>query len=327
MRVAYREGANVFEIMDNVSNWYPGKCELPYREDWIARFGIAAEDERAFETYAEIRKRYYESPPPITPEDERAGVGLLGRQKPADRVAIAFYEASTLAAAESSLSAFMRPEDVAALRAFYDHFRPKYEVLVAESAAFRDAVAQLQAQVDAPTTAAYVNGLASYYGVSSLPSFTVLYVWWPPISHTTAHNRGSVLLLQYNPTRHRDALAKDLDIPVHEVVHYLSTHQSEEQKRALAHAFLDSCAPPPGLHPEQLLEEPLAVVHQKLFINLVAPEKLSFSRPWYGGHPWVDPFSKLIYPVVQRSHEAGGKLDEALMSELGRLCARVAPPK
>ena len=39
--VHYRETANIFEIMDNVSDWWPGFCHTIYREYWSYRIGFS----------------------------------------------------------------------------------------------------------------------------------------------------------------------------------------------------------------------------------------------------------------------------------------------
>jgi hypothetical protein len=180
----YREAANVFEIMDNVSSWFPDKNDAQYREAWQARFGVTSADEDRFRAYKEIRKRWFSR------ADESRG-GLFATSKPTDRIAEAFYTSDTLDAAYAKLAVFVQ--------------RPK---------------------------------------------------------------------------NHQD--------------------------------------------PPKIIEEPLAVVHQKMFLGLVEPERLDFTEGWYGGDPWIGTFAKLIYEPVRRYHETpNAHLDEELMTKLGKSCAQL----
>jgi hypothetical protein len=95
--VTYREAANVFEIMDNVSMWLSGKA---------ARRG-GGRRQRA------------------------AGLALRPR-KPVDRLAEAFYDSATVDEALVKLADVATPEDIAELRAFYAVYRPQYESMLTE---------------------------------------------------------------------------------------------------------------------------------------------------------------------------------------------------
>ncbi len=320
--VTYREAANVFEILDNLSNWWSGKCEVEYRTYWKERFGITAEDDQRFAAYKQLRKRHYPHPPDDERESE-ARIPLFGPVKPADLFAEAFYASDTVEDALAKLEVWMPKEDVAALAAFYAAYRPSIEILLAESAPYREMASLLQKRLDDSGARAYASELARWYGVDRLPPFTVLYVWWPPVDHVTANNRDRFLLLKYNPTLDREGALRDIDIPVHEVSHYVSGHQSEERKRVLAKAFLAGCDFPAHVSPVKILEEPMAVVHQKLFLKAVDPTRFDLTKPWYGGDPWVSPFAKAIYPSLAAAHQPGRTLDEELMRTMARSCATV----
>jgi hypothetical protein len=53
----------------------------------------------------------------------------------------------------------------------------------------------------------------------------------------------------------------------------------------------------------KLLEEPMAVVHQKLFLSAAAPERFELGSAWYGDR-WVSAYAKAIYPRVKGAHAA-----------------------
>lgn len=75
--------------------------------------------------------------------------------------------------------------------------------------------------------------MATFYGVHDIPTFDVLFVWWPPVENVTARARGSRLLLAYHPIQHRSGAERDADVAVHEVAHWISAHRLPAEKRAL----------------------------------------------------------------------------------------------
>lgn len=317
--VTYREGANVFEILDNVSNWWPAKCDSEYRDYWKERFGISDDDERRFAAYKQIRKAHYPRPA----DAPERGADLFGPAKAVDRFAEAFYGAATVDAALATLAGLVTAEELATLKDFYTAYRPSYEPLLAESRPYSDIAAGMQSKLAEARVIAYLEKIARSYGVTALPPFTALYVWWPPVDGVSANNRDRYLLLKYNPTRHRSNAGSDFDVPVHEFAHYVSAHQSEERKLALSKTFLAGCDPTKRVPPVKILEEPLAVAHQKMFLALVDPQRFDVTAPWYHGDKWVDPFAKAIYPHVVQVHGSGRMIDDALMTTMASSCAEL----
>jgi hypothetical protein len=111
-------------------------------------------------------------------------------------------------------------------------------------------------------------------------------------------------------------------LPVHEFSHWVADHQPEAQKEALAKKFFERCDVSANIAAAKILEEPLAVVHQKLFLSAVDPERFEFASSWYGD-PWVGTYAKLIYPQVKQAIESGRKLDDALMKSTSKTCAQL----
>lgn len=313
LRARYRASADVFEVLDNASVWYRKKCDPEYRAAWESTLGLTPEDERWFERYAEIRKRHY----PVPPEDD--GPPILFAPEKHDVLADAFYTAESVSDALAALRTHLPPEDVATLEGFYAAMLPRAQRWFDESAAFVEIGESLSARLDQPDTRAFVERMARFYGVTPAASFTVLLVWWPPVDHVTASNRGSTLLMKYNPVRHRDRAERDVDVPIHELAHFTSSRQSAEQKRDLSAAFLSSCASHPEPSPA-LLEEPLAVAQQKVFLSFAEPSRLDLEAPWYGDAPWIGDYAKRIYPNVRARYEEGRPMDQAWMRSLGARC-------
>jgi hypothetical protein len=314
IQVRYRISADVFEVLDNASVWCRKKCDPEYRAAWENDLGLTPDDERWFERYAEIRKRHYPMP------SEEGGPPILFAPEKHDVLADAFYTAESVSDALAALGPYLPPEDSATLQGFYAAMQPRAQRWFDESAAFVEAAATLSARLDEADVRAFVERMARFYGVTPAASFSVLLVWWPPEEHVTASNRGATLLMKYNPVRHSDRLERDVDVAVHELAHFTSSRQPVEQKRSLSAAFLTSCASHPEPSPA-LLEEPLAVAQQKVFLSFTEASRLDLEAPWYGGAPWIDGYAKRIYPSVRARYEEGKPMDQAWMRTLGARCA------
>ncbi len=317
LTVTYREAANAFEILDNVSMWLEDKCDPEYRAYWQKRFGITAADEQRFAAYEQVRARHY----PKAPEDAR-GPLVFVPGKPADRLAEAFYGAATISEALATVATFATPEETAALRDFFAAYAGPLGDLLGESQGLPAIGAALQLNLDRSGAAAFADELARFYGVAERSRFTVLPVWWPPIEHTSANKRGPFLLLKYHPGRHGADEAKAIDIPIHELAHHLSSRRSLEQTAPLAKVFVERCPLAARLSGPRLLEEPLAVAAQKTFASRVDPEHYQVAGAWYGD-PWASAMSKLIFPEVKRAIEGGKPLDAALMKTAGKACTEL----
>ena len=303
--MTYREAANAFAIVDNLAFWrLPEKNDEEYRTYWKERFGIDAADGARLAAWGDVRKRTY-------PEETDSPV-LLGRSKPLDRLAAAFYAEQDLDKALALATTIVGAADASILRDVFAGLKPKLDVLLAESRAFTTDVPVLQAKLDAPKVSAFVDELARFYKVDHTKvdhGFTVEYVWWPPIDDTSASVIGSTLLLRYHPTKHVEEARRHIDVPVHEIVHFVSEQQPEAQKLALSEAFAKKCGDVPAIVVERLFEEPLTVAHQKMFLADADPARFDRERLWYGD-PWVSVMAKLIYEPVVHAHAQHRVLDE-----------------
>lgn len=313
--VAYREPADVFEIVDNVSRWLPEKNEPEYRDAWDARGLGAPGDDALFAAYARVRSRSY-------PPEAEGDVLVLGHAKAPDRFAEAFYRATTLEAAYAELATFLPRDDVAVVRRVHDTLRPRLAPLLEESRAYASLASRLEARLRDPAVSRFAAKLRAFHGATDTSPLTVLLVWWPDVESTRGAKRGSFVLVRAHPVAHAKE-AVEPAVPIHELAHDVASHAPDAAKRARAATFLAGCPRPPGVRAVALLEEPLAVAEQKVFVRDVAPDEVDFSRSWYGD-PWVSTFAKLLYAPVARALDEGRALDETAMRRAARTCAELA---
>jgi hypothetical protein len=328
--VAYREPADRFEILDNVSAWWPGYTDDTYREYWVggggsASPGLSADDETLFERYAEIRTRYFDR---SGQEDEDPRTSVSGlftdrRALSADPLAFAFYRSESMDEAFERAAGVVEPGELEFLRKCFEHFAARLDPLVAETRqSVAASLARTRKTLEDERVRAYVDDIRAFFGVEDALEFTALYVWWPDAERIQANPNGPYLLLRVRPNA--GETIDSADVVVHEAVHVLSALQPVAQKRATSDALL--AASPDmldGTARLEVLEEPLATVLGNMeFRRRFDPKRFSWGRQWYG-KSGVDLSARVLYPAVMDALANGGRVGGAFTKDAAALCAVV----
>lgn len=123
IEVVYREPADAFEILDNVSEWWPGYSDSAYRESWADSVGTSPSDSTFFAHYARLRSRYFDRTGQQNedPRTNRSGLFTDSATLTSDPVAFAFYRSETMEEAFQRVEHVVEPDEVEFLRSFYDH--------------------------------------------------------------------------------------------------------------------------------------------------------------------------------------------------------------
>lgn len=314
--VAYREAASLFEFVDNASAWYPDKNDPEYWEHATGPLGFGRPEQDLLDRWVEVRRR-------TTPPAAESGGPLLGRDKPRDELAACFHGAADLAAALANVEASFGRDVAAAARAVFDGLSAKLQPVVAEGRALVPVAQALEARLREPSVLAFARRMARFYGAPEVPRVTVVFVWWPPVDSMGASLAGETLLMRYHPQKHGEEARRDTDVVIHELAHLASRRQPEARKAALSVAFAARCDAASKLAPARVLEEPLAVIHQKMFLAETAPERFDRSRSWYGD-PWVSAMAKLSFDATVKAHAEGRGLDEPLVKVAAKACGELA---
>jgi len=322
IEVAYREPADIFDIMDSVSQWWPGFTEVEYQKYWDKKFGSDEKDKELFKKYGSFREKYYNDPDQKEkdPLKNRNGFFSTLGSINADPVAEAFYSSSSMAEAFGKLKKIITPKEFGFLKDFYKHFEPRYSQLTTESKkVFPKAVTLVKKSTSRKGIREYLERVADFYNVKVDVTYTVIYVWWPPLNRTYASPTGKYLVMRYNPIKH--SKYDDSDIVMHEIIHTISAKQSLKQKKTLTKEFLNKCSINGKMESLRILEEPLAVIFgQMLFIKQFIPNKFRFDSNWYS-KPWISMFAKLSMPVVEENFKAGKSINDNLIPRLSKICA------
>ena len=310
--VSYRETADLFSTMDNMSDWLPGNTIPAYREEWEARFGWTEADQQWVDSYKEYRRRTIlkgqRSPDPRSSPD---GIFASRDQLTAasDPLAAHFLHHTTIEAALASLEKAASVSDAEMLRGFYRHFQSEWRLLLADSSALQQRASELHARLKSLAAADFIASIAKFYRSDLDGEFTVLFTRRPPGDVASAEPiAGSFILLQSPPTE-IDPSYWDT-IVFHELVHFISSRQPRAQKQALTARFLARCPAPSSINWGWLAEEPLAVAWgQATYSSKVLRSPLDPKENWYAD-PWVNLVSRTLAPTIIDQYDRGSDIED-----------------
>lgn len=325
LHTEYHRPTDLFAIMDETALWYEGFNDTAYREYWTDRFGWTEEDQTMADRYRGYRERTFDNSDQGDRSQRLEVDGIFSTRSSvsenADPLFRHFGSAETIDAALSTFDEIAQPEDAQVLQEFYAHFRPGWELLLAESAAFKDQVGPLRADLRTPKVAAHLSRIASFYKDTETRAFRVRLVWWPPIDRTFAYIKGNSFLLYRHPERHAEETGRT-EIVMHEVVHYISAHQPSAQKRELSAQFLEIC-PAEIRNLYHLLEEPLAVAWgQAAFTKYGRGLEPDPSENWYRP-PMPDVLGRLLWPHIDEIYETEETITDGIVPIAATYCARL----
>ena len=324
IEVFYSESADIFEILDNLSDWWPEFVWKEYQEYWLNNFALNKSDRVLLKKYSKIRKKYYNDIDGKEghPLKNRNGFFSTAGSIDADPVAKAFYSSNLLEEALLKVKKIVSKEEYEFLVKFYAAFSGRYTKLIEESkSGFQGSIQKTKGSLSNPKISEYFNKVASFYNVNERLQYRVLYVWWPPLSRTNATPTGLFLVMRQNPLKHKNLDFSD--IVAHEINHSISAHQPIEQKKWLTDEFLKICPIQDKLKRYRIMEEPLAVTFGQLVFNeKFRSKKFSISENLYR-NPWINSFSRIIFLPLKTRFESGEKIIDGFIPEAAGLCKDV----
>lgn len=323
VQVEYHQATDVFNVLDNLSDWLPGYTSPAYGEYWEAHIGLDTADRAAISTYAAFRRRTA----PVAhsaPVDAKAAPDLFApaSTRDVDGLAQAFVDADDFQTGVTAAIAVQAPQDRIMLRDYYARFGPRAMRLVAAQSHFDAQRAALVAQLALPGVLALAKDIRGFYGVDAVPPFVARFLWWPDPDSTQAKVRGRIIMLQ-GPAdgADRDTHMDWAPIVLHEYTHYVSAGQSRTQRQRLSATFLQGCPTAAALpNPLNAFEEPLAIYWgQARFEQEVRGRALPTDSEWYF-KPMPDRIAKAIAAAFPAAGPAPSLDDPRLMKVAMTAC-------
>ena len=318
LTISYSEAADLYQTMDNVALWWNGFNDPRYRSAWEARFGWSEEDQAWALRYREYRRRTFVDSSQdldVTTSPHGLFASSISNAQGADPLADYLVAQPDIKTALRNLPTIASRDDARMLRGFFRHFEPKWRTLLGESAPLNGYASKLRARIDDAFFSSYVDQIAQFYGAEAEGEFRVFFTQFPAGEGTSANiMSGNVLVL--NTPLDVAFESGDWDtIVAHEFAHYLSSQQSDAQKRELSDRFLAICSLPGRANRGWLIEEPLAVaVGQAAYSQLVLGQPLDTRSNWYSV-PWIDITARTLAPSVIDAIRSGKTLEQSTIVE------------
>ncbi|MEB1611062.1 hypothetical protein VDQ74_14365 [Xanthomonas campestris pv. campestris] len=321
VQVGYSEATDLFNLLDNLSDWLPGYTAPVYRSYFETHGGLDPADRAALVAYAAFRRRTsgvakdddLEVLDRVFAPDATREVDPFSRHFLGD----AGFEASADAAiAEQSA------DDQAMLRAYFARFVPRARRLVAVAPRFEQQARMLGEELSDPAVSRLAAQMRAFFAVPEPAVFQARFVWWPEPDTTQAKVRGRTMLLYSQHDARTGTASMDwAPIVLHELSHYLSAGQPSARKRMLAANFVRLCPGAATLrNPLNALEEPLAIYWgQYRFEQAVRGRSLPPSSQWYIQAD-ADRAAKAIAAAYPASGAAPVLDDNALLAAAASAC-------
>ncbi|WP_258167383.1 hypothetical protein [Xanthomonas hortorum] len=239
--MGYSEATDLFNLLDNLSDWLPGFTVPVYRSYMEAHGGLDQADLAALAAYADFRRRTSGLAkdndlevvdrvfaPDVTREADPFSRHFLGSEN--------FEVSANAAIAEQSA------DDQRLLRAYFARFVPRASRLIAVAPRFEQQMRVLSEELSNPAVSRLASQMRDFFAVPEPPVFEARFVWWPEMDTTQAKVRGRTMLLYSQHDAPSGTASMDwAPILLHELSHYLSAGQPSARKRMLAANFLRLC--------------------------------------------------------------------------------------
>ena len=321
--ISYSEATDLFNLLDNLSNWLPGYTAPVYRTYWEQRVGLDDADRAALASYAEFRQRTSG----LASTNEIAAVDRLfapDATRDSDAFSSYFLGGSTFEAAANAAIAAQSVDDQAMLRDYYARFMPRATRLITVRSRFGTQERTIEAELADPRVAQLAAEIRTFFRVPPPSVFEAKFVWWPDPDSTQAKVRGRTILLYSQHDVDGGAMSMDwVPILLHELSHYLSSSQPATRKQELGAEFVRLCPSATDMrNPLNALEEPLAIYWgQYRFEHDVRGGELSPSSEWYV-QPDADRAAKAIATAFPATRSPPTLEDPALLVAAASACSR-----
>ncbi|XUU61404.1 hypothetical protein ACRAQ6_03795 [Erythrobacter sp. HA6-11] len=318
IQVQYSEAVHLFATMDHVSGWWTGFVEPVYREDWEKRFGWSEKDQQWADRYAEYRHRTYSDPSQsleVATSPEGIFASSTAAAQSTDPLATFMVSQPDIEQAFARLDEVAGPEDAAMLRGFYRHFEPSWREVLNESQALTAHSSLLEAEMSGEKLSKFLRMVQRFYNAENLGTFRVFFTRFPSGTRTRAELVAGQNLILHAPLELDYQEGNWGSIVAHEIVHYISSQQSDLAKRAMSDRFLATCPIERTSRRLWMLEEPLAVaVGQAGYSHFVDGKRLDPNSNWYG-NPWIDITARTLEASVIEALASGSLLEQTRIVE------------
>ena len=310
----YSEAADVYEFIDNISEWNTG-TEPFYKTALLTKFKLTSEEESLLKKYAKIRKREYEN---SDFSAQRIGSADAFGAVPFgwDHFSQAFYSSYSVREALLKLKKVGVPEeDVQFINELYKIFLPKVQPFIKESTQFTVKLIDFNKKWKGTGRERALKLFSSFVLGKEARKFPIkmLPVWSPSDILPSVDVRGPYLILRYNPLTQTDNW--DFNDISKKAVMAILGGQDLNQRENLSKMFKLKCN---GREFE--FQESLQIVFGTMLPRYVKERKKFNLYERWSSRTYINVYAKLLFPLMQEHTKTKGAFPGFFMEQSSFLC-------
>ena len=163
-----------------------------------------------------------------------------------------------------------------------------------------------------------IKGVKKFLGLKGRKKTQLLLAWWPKDQKPWVHVQGNFIVYHTHP--HWDVSDFDGGYLLEELTVSYLTLMGANNKKNYSKKFLDRCPISKKMKTELILSRPLAVVLGRILPEVGLKRKhFTLEKEW-NLHPWVQTYSKLLFPTVQRLQKKRDGIQGLFITQAASAC-------
>ncbi len=245
LRFESAKSANLFWMVDQISQWDARLTSPAYRAYWEKKIKLTDEDYAVLDQYARLRRRHARLGESDVRQEISPWVSLFGSATilPHERFALAFFETRTPKDAVILLKLSEQDQNtvIGTLIHFAKKLKDHYGTETAHLAGFAQKAHVLMTLADA---GGFIDEMKAFYGIQgAIPQAIPVDVLWGPPGFVQPTHMGYHILLPVSVDKAEtdEAVLQHLSMAVQEVGSFLLTKLPQETLQQASRALLREC--------------------------------------------------------------------------------------
>lgn len=276
LKFQYTPNANIFWMIDQMSQWDEHYTAKAYRQYWEARIGLNDDDLAQLEKYARMRRRLAKLDGAEVQTKLSPWSSMFGRTGtlPHEQFALAFMEVSTVD--DVALVMRLSPEDADTLKTTFLRFAKKMkDDYGRETAHLKGFCEKAQVLVSVADVAGFIGTLRAFLGITeALPqTIPVDVLWAPPGYVMPTHMQYHILLpVSVEQASSDETVLAHLSLAMREVSAYLFSKVSADTLSKASARLMSECGLVSVKRPNVAAEALLVAMGELLFLQERFPD-------------------------------------------------------
>lgn len=304
IRLEYSESADVFELLDNVSNWNEDFCHPAYKKYWESKFPLTDEDKNLFQEYRQLRMKFFKG----TVENNSLFTDPQFWQS--DKLSTLFHQSSSVDESIQKIRKELGESEAKFFVSFYRHFKPRASELIRESVIFSQRLKDWKKIVQKLMVKNEINKAEKFLELKLKEKFYIRPVWFPPENNFEFSLNPVGMSLRLNPLMAHNFEWKSEHFTM--LFRLLLAKIPANLQSVYTKQFFGQCPLAKGMASKQILEVPLALAIGPMSMKQAADKKnFSIYETWHEDL-WVNLFSRQLFFAYQKKQSIGqGFIDRA----------------